>query len=129
MGRSSKPLWRPTQWVSERRLWPRPGSCWRPDSVSRRRAGCKQFADEFRLTEIPFGALHRREAVVAYARYGKGRHDAGLNFGDCLTYAVGALGRTAASLRGISLELLAHRPGVAALDASVRTPLRSISST
>ena len=51
----------------------------------------QQFAEEFRLTEIPFGALHRREAVVAYARYGEGRHDAGLNFGDCLTYAVARL--------------------------------------
>jgi ribonuclease VapC len=51
----------------------------------------QSFVDEFRLTEIPFGAIHRREAVAAYARYGKGRHDAGLNFGDCLTYAVARL--------------------------------------
>jgi ribonuclease VapC len=27
-------------------------------------------------------------AVDAYIRYGKGRHAAGPNFGDCLTYAV-----------------------------------------
>jgi ribonuclease VapC len=51
----------------------------------------REFADEFRLTTIPFGSLHWREAVAAYARYGKGRHDAGLNFGDCLTYAVARL--------------------------------------
>jgi ribonuclease VapC len=51
----------------------------------------QQFAEEFRLTEIPFGALHRREAAVAYARYGKGKHDAGLNLGDCFTYAVARL--------------------------------------
>jgi ribonuclease VapC len=51
----------------------------------------QQFADEFRLVEIPFGSLHRREAAFAYARYGKGRHEAGLNFGDCLTYAVARL--------------------------------------
>jgi ribonuclease VapC len=51
----------------------------------------QQFTEEFRVTEIPFGALHRREAVVAYARYGKGKHDAGLNLGDCLTYAVARL--------------------------------------
>jgi len=30
-------------------------------------------------------------AVDAYARFGKGRHAAGLNFGDCLTYAVAHL--------------------------------------
>ena len=51
----------------------------------------REFADEFRLTTIPFGSLHWREAVAAYARYGKGRHQAGLNFGDCLTYAVARL--------------------------------------
>lgn len=28
-----------------------------------------------------------REAVAAYARYGKGRHKAALNFGDCFAYA------------------------------------------
>ncbi len=27
----------------------------------------------------------------AFSRYGKGRHPAGLNFGDCLTYAVAKL--------------------------------------
>ena len=26
-------------------------------------------------------------ALSAFARYGKGRHPAGLNLGDCLTYA------------------------------------------
>jgi ribonuclease VapC len=34
---------------------------------------------------------HRREAVDAYLRFGKGRHKARLNFGDCLTYAVARL--------------------------------------
>ena len=28
---------------------------------------------------------------MAFARYGKSRHPAGLNFGDCLTYAVAKL--------------------------------------
>jgi ribonuclease VapC len=51
----------------------------------------REFAHEFRLTTIPFGSLHWREAVAAYARFGKGRHQAGLNFGDCLTYAVARL--------------------------------------
>lgn len=51
----------------------------------------QRFVDEFRLTEIAFGPMHRREAVAAYARYGRGSHEAGLNFGDCLTYAVARL--------------------------------------
>ena len=31
---------------------------------------------------------HWEVAVEAFLRYGKGRHPAGLNFGDCLAYAV-----------------------------------------
>ncbi|MBN1628423.1 MAG: type II toxin-antitoxin system VapC family toxin [Thermoleophilia bacterium] len=54
-------------------------------------AWLQQFAEGFRLTEIPFGSLHRREAVAAYARFGRGRRQAGLNYGDCLTYAVARL--------------------------------------
>ena len=30
-------------------------------------------------------------AVEAWLRYGKGRHPAGLNFGDCLAYATAKL--------------------------------------
>ena len=43
------------------------------------------------LTVIPFTEDHWRVAVDAYARYGRGRHRAALNFGDCLTYAVARL--------------------------------------
>jgi len=42
---------------------------------------------------ISFGEEHWREAVGAYARYGRGRHEARLNFGDCLAYAVAKLAR------------------------------------
>jgi ribonuclease VapC len=51
----------------------------------------QQFADEFRLVEIPFGSLHRKVAVEAYARYGRGKGRADLNYGDCLAYAVARL--------------------------------------
>ena len=40
------------------------------------------------VSVIPFEAIHAREALVAFRRYGKGRHPAALNFGDCLSYAV-----------------------------------------
>jgi ribonuclease VapC len=40
---------------------------------------------------IDFGPLHWREAVSAWWRFGKGRHPAGLNFGDCLAYATAAI--------------------------------------
>ena len=47
-----------------------------------------RFLQEAELTVIPFGEPHWPLAVEAYARFGKGRHPASLNFGDCLTYAV-----------------------------------------
>lgn len=40
---------------------------------------------------IPFDARHLRIAVDAFTRYGKGRHPARLNFGDCMTYATAKL--------------------------------------
>lgn len=50
-----------------------------------------RLLDEFSIEEIPFGDRHWREAVDAYLRFGKGRHKARLNFGDCLTYAIARL--------------------------------------
>jgi ribonuclease VapC len=51
----------------------------------------ERMLDEFGIQEIPFGEVHWREAVEAFARYGKGRHPASLNFGDCMTYATARL--------------------------------------
>ena len=50
-----------------------------------------RLLDEFSIEEIPFGDRHWREAVDAYLRFGRGRHKARLNLGDCLTYAVARL--------------------------------------
>jgi ribonuclease VapC len=36
----------------------------------------------------PFGRLEADYARYAYRHFGKGRHPAGLNFGDCLTFAI-----------------------------------------
>lgn len=47
-----------------------------------------RFVQECRLTVIPFTDGHWPIAVEAFRQYGKGRHPAALNFGDCLTYAV-----------------------------------------
>jgi len=46
-----------------------------------------RFLQESGLAVIPFGEEHWSVAVDAYLRFGKGRHPAALNFGDCLTYA------------------------------------------
>ena len=50
-----------------------------------------RLLDEFGVEQIPFGDHHWREAVDAFLRFGRGRHKARLNFGDCLTYAVARL--------------------------------------
>lgn len=47
----------------------------------------ERLLDELGVQEIPFGEIHWREAVEAFGRFGKGQQPAGLNFGDCLTYA------------------------------------------
>ena len=47
-----------------------------------------RLVQEVDLTVVPFGPQHWAAAVDAYTRFGKGRHPAGLNFGDCLTYAI-----------------------------------------
>ena len=47
--------------------------------------------DDFRLqsevAELAIDERVGRLAVECFERYGKGRHPAGLNFGDCLSYA------------------------------------------
>jgi ribonuclease VapC len=50
-----------------------------------------RFLQESAMTTVPFADGHWSVAVEAYARFGKGRHRANLNFGDCLTYAVARL--------------------------------------
>ena len=47
--------------------------------------------ERFDLDVVHFGDAHWRVAVDAHSRFGRGRHRAGLNFGDCLTYAVASL--------------------------------------
>ena len=39
------------------------------------------------IAVIEFGAAHWEVAINAWLRYGKGRHRAALNFGDCVAYA------------------------------------------
>ncbi len=45
------------------------------------------FASEAGLRLVSIGENEGREAIVAASRYGKGRHPANLNMGDCFAYA------------------------------------------
>jgi ribonuclease VapC len=42
----------------------------------------------FGMHVVPFTASQARIAREAFRRYGKGRHPAALNFGDCMSYAL-----------------------------------------
>ena len=46
---------------------------------------------ELGLTVVPFGEAEWHHAIDAANRYGRGRHAAALNFGDCLAYAAAAV--------------------------------------
>lgn len=53
----------------------------------------RRFLQEADAEVIPFLDEHASEAIRAFHRFGKGRHAAALNFGDCMTYAVAKLAR------------------------------------
>ena len=40
---------------------------------------------------IPFNQEHMDAAATAFIRFGRGRHPAALNFGDCMSYAVASV--------------------------------------
>lgn len=42
---------------------------------------------ELGATVVPFGEMEWKVAVSAFQRFGRGRHPAALNFGDCFAYA------------------------------------------
>jgi ribonuclease VapC len=46
-----------------------------------------RFLEQRRVLVIPFDDRHWNAAAQAFIRYGKGRHPAALNYGDCMTYA------------------------------------------
>lgn len=45
------------------------------------------FVQRAGLDVVPIGAAETEEALDAHDRYGKGRHRARLNMGDCFAYA------------------------------------------
>jgi len=45
------------------------------------------LVEELGVTVVPFGEREWHAAVDAFLRFGRGRHRAALNFGDCLAYA------------------------------------------
>ncbi len=56
-------------------------------SIPTARAHTQRFLDTARFQLVPIGAPESALAADAYAQYGKARHPAALNMGDCFAYA------------------------------------------
>ena len=52
------------------------------------RAGLDLLLTTIQVEIVPVDVLLAEAAYEAWLRYGKGRHSAGLNFGDCFPYAL-----------------------------------------
>ena len=48
----------------------------------------RDLADRLQFTVVDLTEETAERAAAAYARWGKGNHPAGLNFGDCFAYAL-----------------------------------------
>lgn len=62
---------------------------------------------------VPFDGDHARAAIMAWNRFGRGRHPAGLNLGDCFSYAT-------ASLAGVPLLYKGSDFGLTDIPAALR---------
>lgn len=63
--------------------------------IARRGSGAGREVDELvkelGITVVPFGEPEWHAATAAFHKYGRGRHRASLNVGDCLAYATAAV--------------------------------------
>lgn len=52
------------------------------------------------VTPLPFDRGHYEVAAAAYQKFGKGRHPAALNMGDCFSYAVAVVAKVPLLFKG-----------------------------
>jgi ribonuclease VapC len=85
----------------------------------RRRIGSEgmEFLDRLlarrHVTVIAFDSALLPIARLAFDRYGRGRHRAGLNFGDCMAYAVAKANDVPLLFKGNDFALTDIRPAMA----------------
>ena len=77
--------------------------------------GAKAYANflaQAGIEVVAFDASQAEVALDAWRRYGKGRHPAALNLGDCAAYALAAVGNEALLFKGedFSKTDIAERP-------------------
>ena len=61
---------------------------------------------------VAFDRTHYRLAAEAFDRYGKGRHAAGLNFGDCMSYAIARANEVPLLYKGTDFAQTDVRPAL-----------------
>lgn len=57
------------------------------------RRDVEELIKELGVTVVPFGEPEWHAALKAFEKFGRSRHKAALNFGDCLAYATAAVPR------------------------------------
>ena len=70
------------------------------------------YMSDAAIVTVPFTADHAAVARQAFLRYGKGRHPAGLNFGDCIAYATARLEAMPLLFKGDDFRLTDVEPAV-----------------
>ena len=74
-------------WFPRSASW-RPEWSWWAGAEARAVRRLDRLLTEISAIVVPFDDHHATIAREAFARFGKGRHPAGLNFGDCAAYAL-----------------------------------------
>ncbi|MFZ4507783.1 MAG: type II toxin-antitoxin system VapC family toxin [Fimbriimonas sp.] len=68
--------------------------------------------ERWRITIVDFTPEHAIEATRAFDQFGKGRHPAGLNFGDCIAYALAKVSHQTLLFVGDDFRLTDIRPAL-----------------
>jgi len=63
------------------------------------------LVQELGVSVVPFGEREWYAAVAAFLRFGRGRHAAALNFGDCLAYAAAVVANDSLLFVGVDFGL------------------------
>jgi ribonuclease VapC len=71
-----------------------------------------RFADELGIEIVPADRALVEAAYAGWLRYGKGRHAAGLNYGDCFSYALAKTRREPLLFKGEDFPLTDVATGV-----------------
>ena len=74
-------------------------------SVEAAGATVRSFLDLNGIEHVGIGERESETAVRAYAEFGKGRHPAALNMGDCFAYACAQVNKAALLFKGADFAL------------------------